>query len=414
MDQDTVNEMPSLIGRRIRQARIAAGLTQDEVVLGLAENEIILTKAGLSKYERGGSVPKAKTLMGLSRVLGVGSSFFFEDREVNVQWLAFRKAAKLSKSSQEKVKVIAADYVDTFMSLRRAMEPHRKVDPVPQTQVRKLEDIETAAMKLRDYWKLGMQPIESVTGAIEDGGGIVIDVDGENDLFDGLSGWADETTPVVVVSREVSDDRRRFSLAHELGHLVMQIHAKIDKKTEECWAHRFAASFLVPAEVARRELGDKRRRLDFQELEILKQKHGLSMQAWIFRASDLGIIEQSHARTLYSEMGSRGWRRVEPVDFEGEEIPTKFRQLTVRALAEGILSRTQAERLCPSILRETADHLGPPISAMDARTLHKLPKAERERLMEEAAALVASDYESGGLLAGFDADGEEDCLDDSF
>jgi len=51
---------------------------------------------------------------------------------------------------------------------------------------------------------------------------------------------------------------------------------------------------------------------------------------------------------------------------------------------------------------------------MDARTLHKLPKAERERLMEEAAALVASDYESGGLLAGFDADGEEDCLDDSF
>jgi len=412
MSHDLVNTSPELIGRRIRQARVAAGLTQDETVVALTRRGVTLTKAGLSKYERGGSTPKPTVLRGLAGVFGVEGGFFLEDREVRIEWLAFRKATRLTKASQEKVKAIAEAHVDAFITLRRALEPHRTADPVPRTTVRKPEDTESAALRLREHWKLGLQPIESVTGAIEDGGGIVVETDGENDLFDGLSGWADETTLVVVVNRSVSDDRRRFSLAHELGHLVMKLDAKVDEKTEERWAHRFAAAFLVPEDVARRELGEKRRHLDFRELELLKQKHGLSMQAWIFRAVDLGIIEQSHARTLFADMGSRGWRRVEPVEFKGAEQPTRFRQLTVRALAEGLLNAGQAERLCPNISRETGEQSTPPIGGMDARVLHKLPKAERNRLLEQAAALVSKDYEDGGDLAGFEALSEEDHRDD--
>ena len=413
MKHDFVNISPGMIGRRIRQARIASGLTQGETVAQLAEHGVSLTKAGLSKYERGGSTAKPTVLRGLSKIFGVESAYFFEERGVRIEWLAFRKAATLSKTSQEKVKAAAESHVDAFVNLRKAMEPHRSADPVPHTKVALPEDTELAAMQLREHWKLGMQPIESVTDAIEDGGGIVVEMDGENDLFDGLSGWADNTTPVVVVSHSLTDDRRRFSLAHELGHLVMKIDSSIDEKTEERWAHRFAAAFLVPAEVARRELGERRRHLDFHELEILKQKHGLSMQAWIFRASDLGIIEQSHARTLFAEMGRRGWRRHEPVDFDGQEQPSKFKQLTVRAMAEGILSETQAERLCPGIARESTHRTPSPVASLDPRTLHRLPRAERERLMEQAAAMTARDYEPSGSLTGFDALGEEDVLDDT-
>ena len=76
----------------------------------------------------------------------------------------------------------------------------------------------------------------------------------------------------------------------------------VNERTEENLAHRFAASFLVTATTARRELGVKRRHLDFRELAMLKQKHGLSMQAWILRAADLAIIERSHARVLLAEM----------------------------------------------------------------------------------------------------------------
>jgi Zn-dependent peptidase ImmA (M78 family) len=218
---------------------------------------------------------------------------------------------------------------------------------------------------------------------------------------------ADETTPVVVVSSCVPDDRRRFSLAHELGHLFMDVGA-VDSKTEERLAHRFAAAFLVPASVARRELGEKRRHLDFRELAILKLKHGLSMAAWIFRASDLEIIDGAHARTLFAELGDKGWRKEEPVKFVGREHPSRLRQLTVRALSEGLLTKAQAERICPSALEDFSKERSALPGSMDARTLMKLSKLERDRLMEQAAVLVEGDYRADGSLAGFEALGEED------
>ena len=79
------------IGDRLRQARVAAGMSQTEVVDSLAEHGVSLTKAGLSKYERGGSVPKPRTLRTLAQVLGVDTAFFLEERAVSIEWLAFRK-----------------------------------------------------------------------------------------------------------------------------------------------------------------------------------------------------------------------------------------------------------------------------------------------------------------------------------
>lgn len=407
----STTEVSTMIGERIRQARVAAAMTQDEVVAALADRgELTLTKAGLSKYERGGSTPKATMLRALARVFGVSADFFLEEPHVKVTWLAFRKAKALGKAEEEQIKTIAASHVETFVCLSRALEPTRTPTAPAKTKVRNPADVEKAAESLREHWRLGDQPIESVTTAVEDSGGIVLELGDEENLFDGLSGWADETTPVVVVSWCVSDDRRRFSLAHELGHLFMDV-GTVDAKTEERLAHRFAAAFLVPASTARRELGDKRRHLDFRELAMLKLKHGLSMAAWIFRASDLDIIEEGHARTLFADLSARGWRKEEPVKFVGREQPMRLRQLTVRALAEGLLTRTQAERICPSALQDlTEDRTSVP-SSMDARTLLKLPKAERDRLLEQAATLVEGDYQTDGGLTGFDALSEEDHRD---
>jgi Zn-dependent peptidase ImmA (M78 family)/transcriptional regulator with XRE-family HTH domain len=400
-----------MIGDRIRQARIASGMTQDDVVDALAAEGVSLTKAGLSKYERGGSTPKASVLRALGRVLGVDSSYFLEEPDFEMRWLAFRKASRLGKSKQQRVKALAESQLEVFLTLRHALEPMASEAKLPpRAPVREPEVAERAAESLRHCWLLGDQPIESVTAAIEDGGGVVVHAGGDQDLFDGLSGWANETVPVVVVSSAVSDDRRRFSLAHELGHLFMDV-GEVDKKTEEKLAHRFAAAFLVTAATARRELGTKRRHLDVRELAMLKRKHGLSMQAWIFRAADLGIIEQSHARTLFAEMSARGWRREEPADFHGHERPQKLRQLTIRALAEGLLTHLQAERICPGVTRNVDEKelVGP----LDARSFLRMPKGERDRLVQQAAALVADEYEDGGGLSGLESLCEEDHFDQS-
>ena len=171
---------------------------------------------------------------------------------------------------------------------------------------------------------------------------------------------------------------------------------------------RFAAAFLVPADAARRELGDRRRHLDLRELAILKVKYGLSMQAWIYRATDLGIIDPAHSRSLIADLSARGWRKEEPVAFDAHERtvrerPLRLRQLTVRAHAEGLLTEAQAERICPGATREriywgaTARRATP--RRMDARALLKLPPPERDQLLARAARLVKADYEKGGALA---------------
>lgn len=402
----------TMIGHRIRHARIAAGLTQDEVVEALVVAGVSLTKGGLSKYERGGSTPKPTVMRALAKVLGVDASYFLDEPRTEVRWLAFRKASRMGKKRQERVKALAESQLELLLTLRHVLEPANDEALPRPTAVQEPEDAEEAAKRLREHWRLGDQPIESVTTAIEDAGGVVVESSREDDLFDGLAGWANEAIPVIVVSGAVSDDRRRFSLAHELGHLFMEV-SDVDMRTEEKLAHRFAAAFLVTARTARRELGLKRRHLDFRELAMLKQKHGLSMQAWIFRAADLGIIEPSHARNLFATMGARGWRRQEPVEFEGQERPKKLRQLTLRALAEGLLSHRQAERISPDVTRDVSHLAQTPAGALDARSLLRLPKSERDRLMEQAATLAMDAYKDGGALTGFETLSEADHLDES-
>ena len=96
---------------------------------------------------------------------------------------------------------------------------------------------------------------------------------------------------------------------------------------------------------------------------------------------------------------------------DSHERPGRLRQFTVRALAEGLISHTQAERICPGATSDVSDE--EPAGPLDARALMRLPQAERDRLMEHAATTVADDYGADGGLAGFEHLSEEDHFDES-
>ncbi len=117
------------------------------------------------------------------------------------------------------------------------------------------------------------------------------------------------------------DDRRRYNLAHELGHLLMRCE-DVSSKEEEKLANRFASALLVPASVAKHELGKKRKRIDLNELAILKLKYGFSMQGWVRRAFDLEIIDAGQYKTLCVMFSRNHWKKIEPTKFVGNEAPT--------------------------------------------------------------------------------------------
>lgn len=394
-----------MIGDRLRQARLAAGLTLDDLANELTSQSVPITKAALSKYELSKSTPTAHLLLSAGRILGVRAAFFFEEPGVRVEWIAFRKHSALPVKRQGQVKAYAASVAEGQMWLERTLHPGDKPVLPMLAPVRGAEDAEQAAQRLRESWKLGDAPIDSVTQAAETHGCIVVGWSQDDGQFDGLSGWVNDDVPLAVVNTQVPDDRRRYNLAHELGHMVLRSSG--DHADEEAFAHRFAAAFLVPANVARQELGTKRRHLSMPELGLLKRAYGLSMQAWIRRARDLEIIDERSYAGLCREFSRRRWRKSEPVEFRGSETPMRLEQLALHALAEGIVSPSEARRLSPeSLLIDGMEKEKE--SPTGASVLLGLPENERDMVLRLAAAEAAETYETDPNLTDFEAFGEDD------
>jgi Zn-dependent peptidase ImmA (M78 family) len=196
------------------------------------------------------------------------------------------------------------------------------------------------AKALREEWHLGMDPIENLIQLLEDKGIKVGLVSGFDD-FDACT-FTFDGHYVIASKSEISGDRQRFNIAHELGHLILQCQGELD---EEKAANRFAGAFLVPAERAIYELGVYRKDLDVNELYLLKHKYGLSMQAWIYRAKDLGIISESAFRRLFQQFRANYWHREEPGDPYPSEQPERMEKLIYRALAEDLITRSKAGAL---------------------------------------------------------------------
>lgn len=400
-------EDKNVIGDRIRQARLAAGLTQEEVVQRLESAGLKITKAALSKYEKGKSNPKQSVLVLLGRVLGAKPSYFLTEPVLRVEWLAFRKRTSLRKSKQEQIKAFVEDVVEKQSRLESVFYPkQRSAFPKPTVAATAL-DAEVISQQLRKKWKLGDTPIDSLVEMVEYKGGFVVEYPEPGITFDGLSGRADGR-PVVVVNAESSVDRYRYNVAHELGHLMM-VCPKVTPKEEEKLAHRFAAALLVPADVAIRELGEKRRHLCFAELGVLKEKYGLSMQAWVRRARDLEIISEGLYKSLFIGFSSTGWRKHEPYDYSGHEKPKRLVQMVLRAVAEGIIAQEDANRICGECGADPMAAVKKIKTTVTSPTeLLRLPRAQRAQILADAAARAEKEYRKNSNLTDFNAFGKDD------
>ena len=244
-----------MLGTRLRQARLAAGLSLEGLA---AKLEHPVSKQALSKYEKGLAQPNPTRISDISQALNVTASSLLAEDAIEIKWEAFRKHAKLSKARQNQLTAIAQQKVEAEFRLRRLFHLGDWHDLPGPIEVRNFNDCEYAAATLRMHWSLGDRPIDGLLELIEERGGSIIGWHQEWG-FDALSGWAGRS-PILVLNTAVPPDRQRFNAAHELGHLVMEQTG--DAKMDELFAHRFAAAFLVPAEAARRELGTHRRGLD--------------------------------------------------------------------------------------------------------------------------------------------------------
>ena len=375
-----------MIGARLKQARLLAGMTQRELASALGESGLKITAAAISKYENEKSFPTAQFMLLASGVLDVPGSYFLHQSELQVQWTAFRRHSRFGKKKQDAVMAYASDIAELQVELHSILYPNSRPDLPEPVITKDFGDAEKVAAHVRATWDVGNRPLDNLVQTAEDHGVIVIGWDDDSGRFDGLSGRCGGY-PVTVINANRSADRKRFNLAHEIGHLVMDTsESNLDN---ESLAHRFAAALLVPEEHAVHELGRERRQLDWGELMMLKRKYGLSMAAWIRRARDLNIISERYYEILNIERSSHGWRTCEPVEYLGDEEPLQLKQMVQRAIAEGLVSPDRMTRIGVDFWEPASDQ--PESAHLTVYDLLAMPEDERKAVMERAFELAAKE-----------------------
>jgi Zn-dependent peptidase ImmA (M78 family) len=309
-------------------------------------NEKLVFDAMIKKYEDGRSMPSSQIVMRLAKTLQVRSEYFFRPQVRKLDKVDFRKRSSLSRKGEEAIRATIIDQIERRMEIEDVfptplMEAFQAVLP-DKSPITSNQGVEALADRVRQVWNLGAEPIPDLADLFETKGVRVVFVDLDDPHFDGLAATVDGV-PVVAVGKAWPGDRQRFTLAHELGHLLLRGHLTKVKEEQAC--HRFAGAFLFPATAVKAELGEKRQQLELRELEILKGEYRLSMQSILYRAKDLGIIDEAYFTTVLKVFSQRGWRRKEPGTPTPSETTRVFERLVWHALAEDFIGEQKAAEL---------------------------------------------------------------------
>ena len=169
------------------------------------------------------------------------------------------------------------------------------------------------AEQVRNAWNLPRGPVPHLTKAIEAAGWIVLKCDFGTPRLDAFSQWPPGMPPLFFVNVSAPPDRCRWTLAHEIGHIIMHVVPTPNLERE---ADEFAAELLMPRRDIASDLG---RPFSLQKAAALKARWRVAMSAVIRRAKDLWKITPSRYTTLMTQMGKLGYRKHEPVPLEPEE-----------------------------------------------------------------------------------------------
>lgn len=324
-------------GERIRQARELRGVTQQE----LAE-QVGVNQSAIAQFEAGRTQPSLAVLQSISFTIGFPASFFQQENgpEFPLGSLLFRAHANISAQKKNQ----AWRYGELLNEVAEKMAS--RIEPRPLRLSRLSEDPITAARTTRSHLGLSPdRPIPNLTMLLERAGVSIFCVPIDLDERDAYSGWAghDLNKPLIVMSSGRPGDRWRFSVAHELGHLVMHWSHRGEARELEEEANRFAGEFLLPESAMRIDLLPP---VTLMSLAKLKPKWGVSIQTLMRRAKDLQIISPRRYQYLYQQLGAHGWRTKEPANLDIPlEQPRAFRKTAEVLYGFPIDTRKMAEEL---------------------------------------------------------------------
>ncbi|KAB2967527.1 XRE family transcriptional regulator [Zoogloea sp.] len=315
----------SIKKERIILARESRGMSQGE----LAEL-LDISNAKLSKVENGIIALSDTMLSRLASALQYPEAFFTDYTEIFPLGLNYyRKNKGLSTKKYRQI--------EAFVNLRRGeiekllhsleFQFDRKV-PHCDIDDDKYGSPSIIASSVRKFWNIPSGPIDNMILLLESAGIIVVPCDFGTRDFSGVSTWTTDGVHLVFINKNMPGDRMRFTLAHELGHMIMH---RLTTETMEKEAHIFASEFLMPKEDIIHQLYS----INLDRLGELKMHWKVSMASILMRSSALGMISDARYRELWTYMGKYRYKSNEPVQYNiPQEKPTLLSEMITTHLQE--------------------------------------------------------------------------------
>jgi Zn-dependent peptidase ImmA (M78 family) len=292
-------------------ARESRGLTQQE----LAE-KLTFPQSALSKIENGNQRIDEDFLTEISKTLNYPKSFFREDLEIYPPNLHYRKKADVPAKTLSFAEAIMNIYKHNIQKLLLSVT-------LPFTKLPFLDRVanitpQDAAKYLRQFWGIPKGAINNVTQILEDNGILIIPMDFGTEKIDGRSMITSNGQFIIFINKKLSGDRQRYSLCHELAHIILHINSlnvfEVDIEKE---AMVFASEFLMPEREIKPQLSGNK--LTIQKLADLKRYWKVSMQAILYWATTLECATENQARYLWSQFNSLRIRVKEPIEIPVEK-----------------------------------------------------------------------------------------------
>lgn len=333
-------EVENVFGMRLLAARKQAGLSQDDLVQLLNRK---ISKTAIARYERGIMEPRPEYVQLLANALKQSMDYFYRPMTTNITRVEFRKNAmgvKRENMIREKIAAFTERYIilENLLGVQTTFEK-----PLKNNLVKEMEDVEQLAEQLHVEWDLGFNPLGPIMSFLEEKGIKVLELEAE-DKFQGFSATVQEDIPFIVLRKEDTVERRRFTALHELGHIVLNFHPDLAENQIEKLCSAFAGAVLLPRRTYNREIGAQRTDFSKRELGIIKDRYGISASAFIMRSVNMGVLPKFRMIALLTyAKKDKLEKHIGTNQFT--DHPDRFDQLISMAISEGRISLTKAAEL---------------------------------------------------------------------
>lgn len=339
MKMEKVN---GVFAERLVNARKIRCLSQRELCDKLGG---IVSANAIAKYENGKMFPSSTVLMALAKTLDMSPDYFFRPFKVSIppEMWEFRKKSALGAKKVDAVKELVSFEIEKYAEIENICDcttvfPLNYKNVCVETE----DDAVALAIRFRDDLKLGRDPISSPIDVLENSGVRVVEIEFD-EKFSGTSAWAGQI-PIVVINKNMSPERKRLTLFHEMAHLLLNFSDGVNK---EKLCNVFANEVLIPSEVFRSMLGWSRKDISLMELRSIQKEYGISVEAMMAKANQLNIISDKRYQFFYKKINKYPdyKNEVRQSLYCVDDHSDRFNRLVYKALASELITYSKAAEL---------------------------------------------------------------------